>query len=82
MLVVAALVSGLVFGEEPSKDAKKRVTVVGTAAVAGAAIGAAIAKENRVKGAMIGAAVGGAAGLIIDQMNKKKDAKPQKFSEL
>ena len=43
------------------------------AATAGAAIGAAVAKEDRAKGAMLGAAIGGLAGLIFDQIMKKKD---------
>jgi len=80
LLVVSALVTGLAFGQEDaaSKDDKKRepekrAAVMGTAAAAGAAIGAAIAKDNRAKGAIVGAAVGGLAGLIIDQIMKKKD---------
>lgn len=72
LLVVAALVSSLAFGEEAKRTPEKRATIIGTAAAAGAAIGAAVAKDNRVKGAIIGAAVGGAAGFIYDQMTKKK----------
>lgn len=80
LLVVGTLVTGLAFGQEDaaSKDEKKRgpekrAAVMGTAAAAGASLGAAIAKEDRVKGAIIGAAVGGLAGLIIDQILKKRD---------
>ena len=76
-----ALVSGMAFGQEnaASKDEKKRpvekrAAIMGTAAAAGAAIGAAVSKDNRAKGAILGAAVGGLAGLIFDQIMKKKDA--------
>jgi hypothetical protein len=79
-IAVAALVSGLLFGEqEPaSKDAKRRPPeprpeVMAAAASVGAAIGAALAKEDRTRAAMLGAAVGGLAGLIFDQLMKKKD---------
>jgi hypothetical protein len=80
-IAVAALVSALAFGEEDprAKEARRRQTeprpeVMAAAAAAGAAIGAAIAKEDRTKGAMLGAAVGGLAGLIFDQILKKKDS--------
>lgn len=80
LLVVSALVAGLAFGQDDpaSKEQKKRApekraAVMGTAAAAGAAIGAAMSKDNRAKGAIVGAAVGGLAGLIIDQILKKKE---------
>ena len=82
LIAVAALVSGLAFGEQDpaaAKEAKRRQAeprpeVMAAAAAAGAAIGAAIADKDRSKGAILGAAVGGLAGLIIDQILKKKDA--------
>ena len=80
-IAVAALVSGLAFGQDDpaSKDSARRSReprpeVIAAAAAAGAAIGAAVAKDNRAKGAIMGAAVGGLAGLIFDQIMKKKDA--------
>ena len=79
-IAVAALASGLAFGQEeaPSKEDRrrsedKRVSVMGPAAAAGAAIGAAVSKDNRAKGAIMGAAVGGLAGLIFDQIMKKNE---------
>ena len=80
-IAVAALVSCLAFGQDDpaAKDSARRPRelrpeVMAAAAAAGAAIGAAVAKDNRAKGAIMGAAVGGLAGLIFDQIMKKKDA--------
>lgn len=80
-IAVAALISGLAFGQEtpaskdsPRRQAELRPEVMAAAAAAGAAIGAAVAKDDRMKGAILGAAVGGLAGLIFDQIMKKKDA--------
>ena len=80
-IAVAALVSGLAFGHDDpaAKDSARRSRelrpeVMAAAAAAGAAIGAAVSKDDRTKGAILGAAVGGLAGLIFDQIMKKKDA--------
>lgn len=79
-IAVAALASALVFGqeetarkEERQRPAEQRTSVMVPAAAAGAAIGAALSREDRAKGAIIGAAAGGLAGLIFDQIMKKKD---------
>lgn len=80
LLLVATLAGSLVFGQDDKKpeieskdrSTEKRATVIGTAAAAGAAIGAAVSKDNRAKGAIIGAAIGGVAGVIFDQVAKKK----------
>ena len=79
-VAVAALASALLFGQEDSvpKEARQRpeeqrTSVMAPAAAAGAAIGAALSREDRAKGAIIGAAAGGLAGLIFDQIMKKKD---------
>jgi hypothetical protein len=82
-IAIAALACSLAFGQQDqaSQDARRRPAeprpeVMAAAAALGAAIGAAVAKEDRGKAAVLGAAVGGLAGLIFDQMMKKKDTAP------